>query len=335
MKQPEEGSYASDRIVMVRFEDHRSHSEWIDDDPLEASTKAARSFVRRGRALPEMVPALVAAIDVAMRSNPRSCVARIREDASVVDQMKALGRMEPEIAKAFGDGTKATITNASTFESLKRFMASEGRDGIIWPRLENEGTLGLATLSLPPEAVGLSVALMDVLSKRHGCIVVPEVDGLAGRFHVVTWSATPKSHLLAAADATARDHPPFILSKRTGSLHPLAWAVLQATWNPNGARALKGPGPLRRRDPMTHRLRAYRDGWKAAAELNTALLRNYINDICRAAEKGVGILPDCLPGDDVLSEVLEYARRDVENMQGYREHLVALTNAGKRLSEIL
>jgi hypothetical protein len=37
----------------------------------------------------------------------------------------------------------------------------------------------------------------------------------------------------------------------------------------------------------------------------------------------------------VLSEVLEYARRDVENMQGYREHLVALTNAGKRLSEIL
>lgn len=334
MRQPAEGTYGAKRIDLVGFSTWSTLSAFADEDAVARGRAMAEAMVVKGRADETAAPELATMFAELSTRNPRAVTARMRSEASMAERLSAVGMMGPRAGEAFSDGLTADIRDRRTMTEVSAAIRAQGSSGPLSETMTDRGKVVTAILDFPEGAEALSGALADALATRHGCIVVREaVSGLPDRIHLGIWSASAKSHIVAASDRLSGGRHRFTLAARPHTLHPLAWSVLQPTFRPTGANELKAPSPLRGRTAEDAPIKAYRDAWRNADRLNTAFNCDNHNDLCRAREQAI-TLPDELPSDDIMDEVLDYVARVAPAMKGVEEHLRRLTVLKERLADL-
>lgn len=334
MRQPAEGTYDAKRIDLVGFSTWSARSAFSDEDASRKGRALAEAMLVKGRAGAGIVPQLASMCTELVRRNPRRITARMKPDASVMERLSAAASMGSRAGRAFADGQSADIGDRETMSEISAAVRAQGERGPLSEKMTDRGRVVTAILDFPEGAETLCAALADALASRHGCIVVREaVAGRPDRIHLGIWSASPKSHIVAASDRLSGRRRRFTLAAQPHTLHPLAWAVLQPTFRPTGANELKAPSPLRGRAAEDVPIKAYRDAWRNADRLNTAFSCDNHNDVCRAREQAIA-LPEELPDDDIMSEVLDYVARVAPAMKGVEEHLRRLTSLKERLADL-
>lgn len=331
MRAPEEGTYSPQRIMLCQLKSLRANSAWSNDDPAIRAGEIARGCIEAGRAGPEIEDDLTRMFQDVVSGNPRKVTAKIVQSASMADRLRAVGSLGEEVGRAFADGESADISSSEGLATLKKAIAAQDGMGAISPHLSTGRPVIHASMHMPIGSRALSEPLAKALGDRPGCSVVLERrENGDDRIHYSILLNTIRANLTAAFHAMPEPSIPFVIDPKVGDLHPLAWAVLQATMPHFRMMKMMGPTPVRTRRAGTKLIRTYRDAWQRTAQLNTAIAYQNMNEIERI--KGKQLVKE-LPPAHVLKEILGYFESRYRSSDAYLDYLRKLIGVHRTIPD--
>ena len=318
--EPSDGDYDPTPIALCSFESSDSESAWNDEDPRTRADAVARRIHDAGRLGAPYVDRFSAMIRLTIAATPRTASSNVLRSVGVLDRMRAMRTMDPDIAKALGEADdRLVVTTRKAFRSLGEAVAGPAR-GILSNEIKGGRRLRHGSILMPVRSHDLARSLSVALASRAMALHEEREDGADAVHFAVTGEETQRAALTAAAQAIASNRHPFCLDHVVGRLHPLAWAVMQATaWRAkipvvdslNAARAARRG---------TRAIRAYRNLWGRASRAQQ--LEETIAELVRSDAPVVGAMPCPAVMDAIRSHLAE---RRCPDPSRYEAHLSVLS----------